>query len=437
MPTVARWGALLSLLPAVALASAPSIPATPVGDALRSWLHAFNSGDSARIDSFDRAHAPWVMLGGMMQRRARTGGYDLLSIEGSGRFWIVFRARERASSAEITGNMVVRSYEPGHIDLLSFMRAGARPAEVTLDEGERARVVDGAARLLNEYYLFPQSAKKVSARLEALQRHDEYRGITDGDIFAARLSDDLVSLSGDKHIGVDFFPMSMPPEPNPRRRPGPRGPAPGNCGIEKVAHLPRDIGYLQLGFFARPAYCTGPVIAALSSLTGSNALIIDLRADHGGAPQMVALIASFLFDERTHLDDTDYPRTHQREQLWTDARWPGKRFTGKPVFVLTSSRTFSAAEEFSYDLKRLRRATVVGEVTGGGAHGEAPHRIDAHFFIRIPFARIVNPITGTDWEGTGVQPDVKVSAAQALAVAEKLAAEEIARTSRDLRGNRS
>jgi Peptidase family S41/N-terminal domain of Peptidase_S41 in eukaryotic IRBP len=422
-----RLGAL-SLLPAIALASAPSIPDTPVGNALRSWLQVFNSGESARIDSFDRAHAPWLTLGGMMQRRARTGGYDLLSIEGSGRFWIVFRARERTSSAKITGSMVVRSYEPDHITLLSFMPAAAHPTEVTLDEGERTRVVDGAARLLNEYYLFPDSAKRVSLKLEALQRHHEYRGITDGEIFAARLSDDLVALSGDKHIGVDFFPRSMPPKPAPHPRPGPRGPAPGNCGIEKVAHLPHNIGYLQLSFFARPGYCTRPVIGALSSLAGSNALIIDLRDNHGGAPQMVALIASFLFGKRTHLDDIDSPRTDSREQLWTDARWPGKRFTGKPVFVLTSSSTFSAAEEFGYDLQSLKRATVVGETTGGGAHLEAPHRIDAHFFIRIPFARFVNPITGTDWEGSGVRPDVSVSAAQALAAAEKLAAEAIART---------
>jgi retinol-binding protein 3 len=110
--------------------------------------------------------------------------------------------------------------------------------------------------------------------------------------------------------------------------------------------------------------------------------------------------------------------------LWTRPNLPGKKFTGKPVFVLTSGSTFSAAEEFAYDLKSLKRATVVGETTGGGAHGTAPHRIDDHFFIRIPFARVVNPITKTDWEGTGVEPNVKVSAAQALAAAEKLAAGE-------------
>ncbi|HEY6514992.1 MAG TPA: S41 family peptidase [Steroidobacteraceae bacterium] len=93
--------------------------------------------------------------------------------------------------------------------------------------------------------------------------------------------------------------------------------------------------------------------------------------------------------------------------------------------MLTSSSTFSAAEELAYDLKTFKRATVVGETTGGGAHATTPRRIDDHFFIRVPFARFVNAITRTDWEGTGVAPDVKVSAAEALAVAEKLAAEEI------------
>ncbi len=165
----------------------------------------------------------------------------------------------------------------------------------------------------------------------------------------------------------------------------------------------------------------------MNFLADSDSLIIDLRENHGGAPQMAGLIASYFFDERTHLDDIDYPRTHHAEHLWTLPNLPGKKFTGKPLFVLTSSSTFSAAEEFAYDLKSLKRATVVGETTGGGAHAMAPHKIDDHFYIRIPFARFVNPITKTDWEGTGVEPNVKVSAAEALTVAKKLAARELSK----------
>jgi len=104
---------------------------------------------------------------------------------------------------------------------------------------------------------------------------------------------------------------------------------------------------------------------------------------------------------------------------------PGPRLAGKPVFVLTSKHTFSGAEEFTYNLKNLKRATIIGETTGGGAHPVSGHRIDDHFMIGVPFARAVNPVSKTNWEGTGVEPDVKVPADQALDVAKKTAAEKI------------
>ncbi|HEY1891156.1 MAG TPA: S41 family peptidase [Steroidobacteraceae bacterium] len=418
----ARLMALIFLVPGIAIASSSLIPNTPAGNALRSWLSAFNSGDSARIESFDQTHAPWLTLGGMMQRRAHTGGYDLQSVERDGDFWIVFRARERRSSAEVIGSMVVRSYEPDRITLLSFVPAGAHSTEVNLDEAERARVIDGAAKLLDQYYLYPDVARKVSVKLKALQAHGEYRGITDGEVFAIRVGDDLVALSGDKHIGVDFFDKAPP---GPLLRPDPHWLADSNCGFETADHFPPNIGYLKLTAFADPEYCTRTAIAAMGFLADSDALIVDLRDNHGGVPRMAALIASYFFNKPTHLDDIDYPTRHYAEHLWTLPNLPGKKFTGKPVFVLTPSSTFSAAEELAYDLKTFKRAIIVGETTGGGAHATMPRRIDDHFFIRVPFARFVNAITRTDWEGTGVAPDVKVSAAKALAVAQKLAAEAI------------
>ena len=131
---------------------------------------------------------------------------------------------------------------------------------------------------------------------------------------------------------------------------------------------------------------------------------------------------SYLFDTPTHLNDIWERRTNATREFWTEATVSGKRFGGrKPVYVLTATRTFSGAEEFSYNLKILKRATIVGEVTGGGAHPVASHRIHRHFMIGVPFARAINPITKTNWEGTGVEPDVAVPAAQALEAALKLA----------------
>jgi len=298
---------------------------------------------------------------------------------------------------------------------LGLAPADTKPTELVLDETERGRVIEGAARLLQEFYVFPDVAKKTAARLQAQQKRGDYRDITDGKVFAARLSDDLAALSGDKHLGVDYFTQDMPPqEPSSRPHPDPRKVAADNCGFEKADHYPPNIGYLKLNMFAEPDICAPTATAAMNFLADSDTLIIDLRDNHGGAPRMVALISSYLFDDPTHLDDIYDRQKDSTEQSWTFPYLPGKKFTGKAVYVLTSNRTFSSAEEFSFDLKSLKRATLIGETTGGGAHPMAPHRIDGHFFIRVPFGRIMNPITKADWENTGVAPDVAVPATDAL-----------------------
>ncbi len=161
----------------------------------------------------------------------------------------------------------------------------------------------------------------------------------------------------------------------------------------------------------------------MTSLAGTRALIIDLRDNGGGSPAMVTFIASYLFTDSTHLNDLWDRKTGETTQFWTNPHAPGRHFGSiKPVYVLTSSHTFSGAEEFSYDLQAQKRATIVGETTGGGAHPVSGHRIDDHFIIGVPGARAINPITHTNWEGVGVVPDVRVPASNALAVAEKLAA---------------
>jgi C-terminal processing protease CtpA/Prc len=139
---------------------------------------------------------------------------------------------------------------------------------------------------------------------------------------------------------------------------------------------------------------------------------------------MIALLSTYLFAKQTHLNDLWERKSDTTQQYWTLPYVPGKRLDEKPVFVLTSKRTFSGAEEFSYDLKNLKRATIIGETTGGGAHPVSGHRIDDHFMIGVPFARAINPTSKTNWEGVGVEPDVKVPAADALTEAQKLAAKK-------------
>jgi C-terminal processing protease CtpA/Prc len=156
----------------------------------------------------------------------------------------------------------------------------------------------------------------------------------------------------------------------------------------------------------------------MSSLNQAGAIIFDLRDNRGGYPDMVAFIAAYLFDHPEYFYN---PRENTTEQSWTHSPVPGNKLADKPVYLLTSRSTWSGAEQFTYNLKMLKRATLVGETTGGGAHAGVFHRIDDHFGIGIPEVKAINPFSKNDWEGTGVAPDVKVPAADALAAARKLA----------------
>jgi C-terminal processing protease CtpA/Prc len=239
----------------------------------------------------------------------------------------------------------------------------------------------------------------------------------------------LQEVSHDKHLRVNFSLRALPKE-QPQRTPEDEARMRtqllrGNCAFEKAERLPPNIGYLKFNGFADPAICGPTATAAMNFLGNVDAIIFDLRDNGGGDPKMVAYISTYLFGERTHLNDLYNRKQDTTEEYWTLPDLPGKRLTGKPAFVLTSKRTFSGGEEFTYNLKNLKRATIIGETTGGGAHPVSGHRIDDHFTIGVPFAKAVNPITKTNWEGTGVEPDVKVPAAEALDVAKKMAAEQI------------
>jgi len=176
-----------------------------------------------------------------------------------------------------------------------------------------------------------------------------------------------------------------------------------------------------------PAEMIGDTAAsAMSFLANNDAVIIDLRKNGGGSPDAVILLCSYFFDQSTHLNSIYTRTTDTTRQYWSHPVVPGKKLIGKDVYVLTSSRTFSAAEEFTYNLQSQKRATIVGETTGGGAHPTRGFRVSDHFGVGVPFARSVNPVTKTNWEGTGVKPDVAVPADHALHTAHLLALKKAA-----------
>jgi hypothetical protein len=191
-----------------------------------------------------------------------------------------------------------------------------------------------------------------------------------------------------------------------------------NFGIHRVERLDGNIGYLDLRRVPAPENAGPAITAAMELVCGTYALIIDLRRNGGGSPEGVAFWCSYLLaEEPTHLNDIFHADTGETRQFWSYPYLPGHRYLDRPVFVLTSSRTFSGGEDFAYTLQALGRAEVVGETTGGGAHPTRPFPISAAVHIGIPFARSVSPVTGTNWQGTGVIPDTAVPADQAYDLA--------------------
>ena len=318
-----------------------------------------------------------------------------------------------------------------------------RPPEqpdMQLDAAARKEVVDTLVKRLNEAYVFPEVAAKLE---QALRSHEtEYAQITSARQFAEKLTADLRAVSHDKHLGVRYSFQPIPvragddQEPTASEREQIRQQLDGiNYGFERVERLPGNIGYIDLRGFA-PAEIGGgeTVAAAFNFLAHTNALIIDLRKNGGGDPKQVARICSYLFgSEPVHLNDLHWRdgKGERVEEFWTQKDVPGRRYEGKDVYILTSNYTFSGAEEFANNLKTLKRATVIGETTGGGANPGGGNRLSEHFGAFIPTGRAVNPITKTNWEGTGVEPDVKVPADQALHVAQLSVLKKSLETTKD------
>ncbi len=302
---------------------------------------------------------------------------------------------------------------------LAAAAATAQPIDATT----RRQVVDEVVRQLQARYVFPEVARQVATALQGPARRWDVD--SDGPGFARALTDELQALTRDKHLRVSH---SEAPVPDPRPDQGlaeaeieryKRSAVASNFGVERVERLPGNIGYLELRSFTSAEWAGDAIAAAMSLLSRTEALIVDLRRNGGGDPATVALLSSYLFERKTHLNDLYFRPSDRTTQFWTHDWVPGTRFGGsKPVYVLTSKRTFSGAEEFSYNLKTHKRATLIGETTGGGAHPGEQRKVGSHFRAFIPTGRAINPITKTNWEGTGVEPDVKVDAADALRVAQ-------------------
>jgi Peptidase family S41/N-terminal domain of Peptidase_S41 in eukaryotic IRBP len=336
--------------------------------------------------------------------------------------------------------------------LLEFTSDGLDAPVISMpDDGSLAdeqlssrEIVVKALALLRENYVFPDLAGQVATSVEARLAAGEYDNL-DEIALTELLTSHLQQASGDRHLRVGLGGARPPERGEPGRGPGrpgrdrdgrdgrdagqpaDRGPRrqqmrrPGqlvNFGIHRVERLDGNIGYLDLRGLPPPEHAGPAITAAMELVAGTFALIIDLRRNGGGSPHGVTLWCSYLIDERpTRLNDIFSADTGETTQFWSYPYLPGRRYLDRPVYALTSSRTFSGGEDLCYTLQALGRAEVIGEATGGGAHPTRPFPISAAVHIGVPHARSISPLTGTNWQGTGVIPDTPVAADQAYDVA--------------------
>lgn len=307
-------------------------------------------------------------------------------------------------------------------------------SKVAIDRGTAREAVDGLITQYNRHYVLPDKATQVEAFLRQRQREGIYDRVTDAEQLAKQLTDDVQSVAPDRHMMVGFSANPLPPD-------GKGEPPPDTQAnwerrnnfvmrqltyyfanpVDEVERLDGNIGYLKISGFAPPFISGGRFAAAMDELAGTDGLIMDLRGHRGGHPEGVALLISYFVDGRTRLNDIWDRSTGTSKQHWTVDKLDGKRYgSRKPVLILAGPDTKSAGEEFVYTMQALKRATVIGAPTWGGAHPSRAFRIGEHFFAFIPNRRAINPITGSNWEGASVIPDVAAAPDKALEVAEDL-----------------
>lgn len=281
---------------------------------------------------------------------------------------------------------------------------------------------------LDNHYVFPDKAQAIIKFLQAQERKKAYTSYTNDPLkLAKRIQADIYQIHRDPHLFIEYNPNlsgriqgKVEPSEEEIRQAKIFGKE-NNYLFKKVEVLPGNIGYILINGFVEHINEAKPIIAsALGFLANTSAIIIDLRENQGGEPDMVSQVESYFFKEKTRMNDLVNRSNKDTTFYYADPAKTDGLTLSMPLYILTSKKTFSAAEDFSYAMQQAKRATIVGEVTGGGAHPTMPFTVGQGFVASIPFARSLNPVTQTDWEGTGVMPDFKVEASKALSKAQEL-----------------
>jgi C-terminal processing protease CtpA/Prc len=289
--------------------------------------------------------------------------------------------------------------------------------DIPINQTDRTQIINKVLIDINNYYVFPEVAKKIESAIQFKLKKNKYSQINTTAELAKQLTADFEKISHDKHLQIIYSEKELAPIEKRLTI---------SEELKNIQLLNGNVGYLSFNFFAPPEIAAETAAAAINFLTNTDALIIDLRDNHGGDPAMVAFLASYFFGvDPVHLNDFYWRDDNSIHQSWTYPYVPGKRYLNKKVYLLISQQTFSGAEEFAYDLKTLNRATLIGKTTAGGANPSFIYTINKHLSIWIPGGRAINPITKTNWQDTGVKPDIEVAEDQALKTAYLQALQDI------------
>jgi hypothetical protein len=294
-------------------------------------------------------------------------------------------------------------------------------ADKSLTVKQKQGVINQLITNMNQSYIFPDKAKAFERLVREQQANGDYQNITSSQKLEQMLNEQLSSVTNDGHLVLSYSERQVPtPSNDPEQAKQQKNAELKmmrslNWGIEKMERFSFNIGYLDLSMFADADHAGETIAAAMTMVSNTEALIIDLRFSRGGYPETVALLASYFLDKPTHLSDRVDRKGNVSEQMWSAKSVKGKRYgEQRDLYILTSQDTYSAAEDFAYTLKHLKRAKIIGATTGGGAHPGDFIRLSPHFEVFIPSERSLNPITQTNWEGVGVIPDIQVATEDAL-----------------------
>ncbi|MEO5987709.1 MAG: S41 family peptidase [Candidatus Eisenbacteria bacterium] len=320
-----------------------------------------------------------------------------------------------------------------------FSPGGPDQPDTPIDARTKTAVVESLIVQVQRHYVFPEKANELAKSLRRRLAAKEYDRITGSKEFADSLLAHMQAVTHDLHMRVNYRYEPLPLQPNggpppPQERANAlREDRRRNFGFEKVQRLMGNVGYLDLRSFSDWSEAQPTAIAAMNFLANTDAVIIDLRRNGGGSPAMIQTLLTYFVEEgdRLHINDFYEREGGRTVQFHTASYVPGPRLNGKPLYVLTSSRTGSAAEEFAYDVQTHKLGTLMGATTAGAANPGGMFRLSEHLAAFIATGRAINPVTKTNWEGVGVKPDVDLPPADALREAHVAALKKLMESAKD------